>query len=722
MIPLDPSIRAPVHREHLDLKERFKTPDLGVKFPLTDEELSAILEKYENIERLSQELKVLSLVEIQRIPQKELSLPVEKIIAIGMDAIKKRFGIELYNTQVFTLLGILDTPEETRGRLAQVKTGEGKSIIVTLLAFVLAIQNKNVDIISSSHYLSIRDQKKYNPFFQGFGITTSHICDEHPKAEDFQARLRYGMAVDFEFAIMRETIHTKKIFSSMQDTFDTVIVDEVDNLMIDTSLNSARIAYPAKDTHQWIYEPIMQFVRDLGPSSPYHIENLKRILSEDGPISSISDEQIKTLLQSAVSALYHKEQDVDYVLKTSPHEKNKMIIQIIDKENTGRICEGMRWSEGLHEFLEIKHDLRPEEETITPISLSHAVFYDKYRGKIFGFSGTLGSEIEREEVNTIYKLNCFDAPVHQGFQRVDHSPEIHLTKDEYAASLISRIKTKIESSRPVLILSPTIKESQEIYTLCKEAEISCQLFNEMQNETPDTIIGNAGAPGQVTITTNNAGRGTDILLDEISQLAGGLHVILTFYPHSQRIEEQALGRSGRQGQKGSSEILLLSDKLKEQGIIIEKEVREKTRYLDYLEIKSLGTTMRVSRAWKTNVENHHLFVLRKFREESIQRQVSLHVTRAESERVVELFVGRFWLSLKEWKKRRLSPPSFERDNLHAKLDKTRKVSHLESEAIHAWVKYFYRPAEKLIIDGDNLDVGRLYEEQEHNWKQTLASS
>ena len=116
--------------------------------------------------------------------------------------------------------------------------------------------------------------------------------------------------------------------------------------------------------------------------------------------------------------------------KNTSGEKNKMVIQIIDKENTGRICEGLRWGQGVHEFLEIKHELLPEKETITPISISHAVFYDTYKGKIFGLSGTLGSQQEREELRAIYNLEHFDSPVHHSFKRIDHPPEICFSQQE----------------------------------------------------------------------------------------------------------------------------------------------------------------------------------------------------------------------------------------------------------------------------------------------------
>jgi preprotein translocase subunit SecA len=777
MVPLNPEAHPPTNQPPLlqggvemhatqgrdsperNLVSRFQSLALGVKFPLSEEELHHIFEQYQEVRIQYNQYKRSTLSEIQR--KGKTACSVEQMIVLGSLALKKRFRIAPYDTQLLTLLALLSTPSQTAGRLAQVKTGEGKSTIIALLALVLSLKGKGVDIISSSHYLAKRDQKKYAPFFEEFGITTSHICDSQPQAECFEGQILYGMVCDFEFALMREALQSKENFSSLRKNFDCVIVDEVDNLLIDTSMNSARIAYPSKASNQWIYTPMFRFVQGIRREEGFVLENLKQYLSQYGPVKTLSDKQIKVYLSSAVTAL-HKEKNVDYVVHPSAEGEEKMVIHIIDKENTGRICEGLRWGEGLHEFLEVKHHLRPDLETVTPISLSHAVFYDHYRGQILGLSGTLGSREEREELNRIYGLEHFDAPVHDTFKRIDHPPEIFFTQREYEEALVSKIRTKQQQGRPVLILCPSIKESQELYVLCEECQIACQLFNEMQSENPETIIGNAGAPSQVTITTNNAGRGTDICLYPESEKAGGLHVILTFYSPSQRVEEQALGRGGRQGDNGSSETLLFSEKLKQQGIVIE---RSKDKMLDYLGLQDLATLLLVSNEYNKRVQAHPPFVLRDYREKSIRNQGSLHADRAQSERVLAQFSIRFWNTFKAWKQKVRAPSYFletlSQDNrtplsnalLHKtfsylkapekrsiasvckswkvlvkesykkeKWDFLHNVNHIESEAIHAWVKYFYRPAEKLIIDGDNLEMERLYEEQKHKWTQTLAPS
>lgn len=753
---VEESKRAPrIKTPERDLISRFQSRSLGVKFPLSQEELRRVFKQYQEVRLQYEIFKRATLSELQSVGK--TASTVEQSVAIGSLALKKRFRIDPYDTQLLTLLALLNTPSQTAGRLAQVKTGEGKSTIIALLALVLSLQGKGVDIISSSQYLSKRDQKKYARFFEGFGITTSHICDHPPQEKAFGGQILYGMVCDFEFALMREAFQSKEFFSKSRRNFDCVIVDEVDNLLIDTSMNSARIAYPSKMSHQWIYKPLFQFVQN---ADHYVLEHLKKYLSEYGPVETLSDEKLKIYVNSAAIAL-HKDENVDYVLHPSTEGQKKMVIHIIDKENTGRICEGLRWGEGVHEFLEVKHHLRPDQETLTPISLSHAVFYDYYKGQILGLSGTLGSKKEREELKRIYGLEHFDTPVHDTFKRVDSPPEIFFTQNKYEEALISKITTKQQQGRPVLILCPSIRESQELYSLCKKSQIACQLFNEMQSETPETIIGNAGNPSQVTITTNNAGRGTDIRLHPASEKAGGLHVILTFYSPSQRVEEQALGRGGRQGDNGSSETVLFSEKLETQGISIEPS---KDKVLDYLGMQDLAKLLLVSKEWKKRVQSHPSFLLRYHREKNIKTQSSMHMERARSERILAKFSKRFWNTFNGWKQKVRSPHYFletlSQDNgtplsnalLHKtfsylkapekrsiasvckswrvlvkesykkeKWDFLHTVNHIESEVIHAWVKHFYRPAEKQIFQRESPEIfPKLFEAQKEHWESLFA--
>jgi len=320
----------------------------------------------------------------------------------------------------------------------QVKTGEGKSMIIALQALVLSLANKSVHLISSSHFLAKRDQKKYEEFFNTFGITTGHICSSEIEECAFYHPILYGMATDFEFALMREQID--EMFLLRKKSFDAAIIDEVDNLLIDTAMHSARIARPSLDAStKDLFKAIFASV-----SKNQRIENAFQNIS-------ISIKRLQTYHCSARVALEKKE-NVDYIIQ---EEGNTASIVIIDRENTGQLCNGMRWGQGLHEFVELKHGIELGSGSITPISMSHPVFYDRYTN-LFGFSGTLGSDLERSKISQIYEVDTFDVPPHLPCKRIDQLPKVFKEKSEYHKALITSIKEKQKQGRPVLVLNSSI--------------------------------------------------------------------------------------------------------------------------------------------------------------------------------------------------------------------------------------------------------------------------
>ena len=218
---------------------------------------------------------------------------------------------------------------------------------------------------------------------------------------------------------------------------------------------------------------------------------------------------------------------------------------------TGRISENSRWQNGVHEFLEVQHDIVVAKENLNPISLSHAVFYKFYRS-IIALTGTA----ERFQTKQIYGIESFDVPLHHPLIRRDLPILIEPTVQRYYATIIKIIKKLIDEGRPILILCATIEDSKKFAQHIQDEKIDFQLLNEVQEDLEHVIISRAGTPGKVTIATNAAGRGTDIKPTAESLQRGGLHVILTFYPNSKRCEDQAIGRGGRQGQPGSSQIIL----------------------------------------------------------------------------------------------------------------------------------------------------------------------
>jgi hypothetical protein len=568
-------------KESLDsLYQRFvgKANDPNVVYPLPEAIVAKIKTQYMYVQEYCKEWKQLRIGELVN-KASVISLKgqntsfteddILRLVAIGRLVIHIKFKMYLYNTQVCTVLAEMMFPD---GAIAQVKTGEGKSMIVALLAFVLTLQHKaQGHIISSSRGLSIRDQRSYEDFFLTFGVTTSHICEDARDASHYQGQILYGTATDFEFGIMREmqyhsTLFPKIAVDAKGKHFCWVIVDEMDNLTIDTARSGARLASPPEITYDWVYFPILQFVQaNVSFGSGSTLDPLKDYLKKymDGrfgrSVNNISDKKLRRWLKSAKEALYDRHEKDHYVIDLRDIRSGDKVngIIIVDADNTGQFMANSRWQSGLHEFLEAKHNLDIEQESISSISMTHPVFYDMYK-HVYGITGTIGSNFEREELKAIYNLTSFDVPTHNLPKRRDLPTIILETTTEYLNEIARATKECIHNHRPILILCAIIKDTEMMIERLNSIKDVFQILigNEKNEELVAKVIEKAGLPGAVTIATNIAGRGTDIKPLLESLINGGLHVLITFYPDSDRVEMQARGRAGRQGQEGSSQIIL----------------------------------------------------------------------------------------------------------------------------------------------------------------------
>lgn len=591
------SNRIPEQKELQTILERFKGKDPHVIFPLDEKKLTAVETQYAAVENHCKEwqhkclgwlINKAGTIQAKEIFQEEDLL---KLVAIGRLALYDMYKLYLHHTQILVVLGQLC---HAKGCMAQVKTGEGKSMISTLLAFVLAMQNKTVHIISSARSLSLRDQLKLFPFFNLFSIKTSHICKDELEASFFKAQILYGTASDFEFAIMREMLYLTPLFEQevklgKQKRFDCVIVDEIDNLTIDTACHHARLSYPVEISYTWVYYLVSKYVqerftKDLSDElfSESTLQDLRRILQGQQRVE-LTDEQLTTWLRSAFSALFLLEEHKDYIVKKSIDKEE---ILVVDAKNTGRVMHTVRWQGGLHECIEVKHKIEPQKETITPLSLSHAVLYPMY-DSVFGLTGTLGSQLEREEIKEIYGIDSFDAPTYNPCIRKDNPVKILVSNKEWLEAILQAVKDCIAQDRPILVLCETISDSQIIEGLLRKEHIALEMLNEVQEKTEEAVLNKAGISKAVTIATNTAGRGTDIKLTQRSLQQGGLHVLLTFYPDSERVGDQARGRAGRQGEPGSSEIIISLESLSLEDSISNKSQEE---VLLLLEQKRLAQT------------------------------------------------------------------------------------------------------------------------------------
>lgn len=717
------------------------------------------------------------------------------LIAISRLTIKIHFGIYPYYTQVLALLGTL---ARNNSRQAQVKTGEGKSTIVAMWTFVNAMECKSVDIITSARYLAIRDQSKFEEYFKRCSITTSHICHDNKKSKHFEAQVLYGPSFDFEFALMDDMLHRTQLFKArltnpfVKNNFDCVCVDESDNLLIDGAQNGARVAISAEESYDWVYAPLLNYIKQLSdphskvpqeekdlfnsfrvstqkfdindllskidPNIPFEkilvalfldnnikeihrlfIANTKKFVIEHVGLQhqmachNLDDKMIYRWINSAINGLLNKHEKVDYIVKLERDSDGKVIrkVQIVDLK-TGRISEKSRWSDGLHEFLEVKHDISVAKESLVPLSYFHTVFFNKYK-MITALTGTA----ERLQTKEIYNIETFDVPPHKPMIRIDEPARFTIGKKMHLNTVLEIIKKTVKARRPILVLCENIKDSDELSNEVIKQGFQCQLLNEVQEELEHEVISKAGIPGKITIATNTAGRGTDIILPEESLNNGGLHVLLTFFPGTEREELQAIGRAGRQGQPGSSVMVIDIESQNITKFSPEDHHLEETTLLDSLLQLRSQYEVAMSRAQfsKAHLESF----LAKISEE-IYDKLLIWSGTVES----EMFLAGHGQKLNNLKLRQKRNFDFQHlsvkdealatecvqllkrrtEILEWKLLLSKTVERLREKIIQKWALKFYQPVTSLIKEKQDInrlktEIQNLFNQFKNDWDRFL---
>jgi preprotein translocase subunit SecA len=537
----------------LDWHEHFMQGALGAKHPLPTHHTEAILQEVTTIYSLIEERASWDKKDIQKHAEalkNQETLSLTELLSLGSLAAQLFFNIRPYPTQLFTVLALLQPATVSKGAIAQVLTGEGKSLIITLAALALAMQKRRVDIISSSPYLARRDQEKFCNFFACFHITTSHICDEEVPEDRFKAHIVYGTNYHFEFALLRAWLSNTKR-AALERGNDSALVDEVDNLFVDIAMNSARVAYPTKQQHGKLWPCLFKILSEA--KEPLGSSELKQQVSCTTPhfakrIAAMSEQKISSLGVSARKAQKAFQQGVDYII----HEQQ---ITIVDKTHTGRLQKRSRWTNGIHPFLECKHRIVPNADDLTPASISHSVFFSRYK-HLYGLTGTMDEPCEREEIYTLYGIKSFDVPPYEPNIGKQFETIVCKNNDIHQNTLLQLARSIKAEKRALLLLFPSIAKSLEFTSLLDKEQLSYSLLHDIQKEEEDDIVLKAGQEETITVATNTAGRGTDIIVSQEVLQRGGLHVVLAFYPANKRVEKQAFGRAARQGQPGSYQFVL----------------------------------------------------------------------------------------------------------------------------------------------------------------------
>ncbi|MGD8484637.1 MAG: preprotein translocase subunit SecA, partial [Thioalkalispiraceae bacterium] len=511
------------------------------------------------------------------------------------EASKRVLGMRHYDVQMIGGMVL------HHGKITEMKTGEGKTLVATLAAYLNALTGKGVHVITVNDYLAKRDSEWMGKLYGFLGLSVGVITSQMPfeeKQAAYAADITYGTNNEFGFDYLRDNMAF-----SLQEKFQRehafAIIDEVDSILIDEARTPLIISGPSEESSE-LYQKINTLVPELkkqeeeeGPGDytveekskqiflteegHQHVEELMTrigLLSENESLYDAANIGLMHHMNAALRAHVLFQKDVDYIVKDNE-------IVIVD-EFTGRTMQGRRWSDGLHQAIEAKEGVVIQQENQTVASITFQNYFRLYE-KLSGMTGT--ADTEAYEFQQIYGLEVVVIPTHRPMVRNDLTDLIYMTQKEKFLAIVQDIKDCQQRKQPVLVGTTSIEVSELLSGILKQEKIKHEVLNAKQHEREAEIVAQAGRPGMVTIATNMAGRGTDIVLGgnfdtEVAALnnadenqinkhkadwqkrhdqvldAGGLHIIGTERHESRRIDNQLRGRAGRQGDPGSTRFYL----------------------------------------------------------------------------------------------------------------------------------------------------------------------
>lgn len=583
------------------------TKVIGSRNERTLRQLRKIVKEINNYEPsfealTDEELKAKTVEFRQRLEQGEtLDQLLPEAFATVREASKRVFGMRPFDVQLIGGMVL------NAGRIAEMRTGEGKTLTATLPAYLNALPSKGVHVVTVNDYLAKRDAETNRPLFEFLGMTVGvNIANMSPpeKQQAYASDILYGTNNEFGFDYLRDNMAFRQEDRVQRERF-FAIVDEVDSILIDEARTPLIISGPAEDSSE-LYTRIDALIpylkrQDKEDSEEYrgdghytldekakqvyltetgqeYIEELlvkNKLMQEGDTLYSPANISLLHHVNAALRAHVLFEKNVDYIV-TDDGE-----VVIVD-EHTGRTMPGRRWSEGLHQAVEAKERVKIQNENQTLASITFQNYFRLYE-KLSGMTGT--ADTEAFEFQQIYGLETVVVPTNKPMVRDDMPDMVYRTEAEKFAAIIEDIKVRVAKGQPILVGTVSIEKSELLSNALKKAKIKHNVLNAKFHEKEAEIVAEAGKPGAVTIATNMAGRGTDIVLggswqaqvealdkptqaqiDEIKArwkvvhdevlAAGGLHIIGTERHESRRIDNQLRGRSGRQGDVGSSRFYL----------------------------------------------------------------------------------------------------------------------------------------------------------------------
>ncbi|MGD6891321.1 accessory Sec system translocase SecA2 [Bacillus mobilis] len=473
--------------------------------------------------------------------------------AVVREAAKRVLGLRHYDVQLIGGLVLLE------GNIAEMPTGEGKTLVSSLPTYVRALEGKGVHVITVNDYLAKRDKELIGQVHEFLGLKVGlniPQIDPSEKKLAYEADITYGIGTEFGFDYLRDNMAASKN-EQVQRPYHFAIIDEIDSVLIDEAKTPLIIAgkkSSSSDLHYLCAKVIKSFQDTLHYT--YDAETKSASFTEDGitktedlfDIDNLYDLEHQTLYHYMIQALRAHvafQCDVDYIV----HDEKILLVDIF----TGRVMDGRSLSDGLHQALEAKEGLEVTEENQTQASITIQNFFRMYPA-LSGMTGT--AKTEEKEFNRVYNMEVMPIPTNRPIIREDKKDVVYVTADAKYKAVREDVLKHNKQGRPILIGTMSILQSETVARYLDEAHITYQLLNAKSAEQEADLIATAGQKGQITIATNMAGRGTDILLGEGVHEIGGLHVIGTERHESRRVDNQLKGRAGRQGDPGSSHFFL----------------------------------------------------------------------------------------------------------------------------------------------------------------------
>jgi len=535
-------------------------------------ELEALLEKLTD-----DELKAKTAEFRQRLEQGEtLDDLLVEAFAVVREAARRTIGLRHFDVQ--HVGGIV----LHQGKIAEMKTGEGKTLVAVLPLYLNALEGKGAHLITVNDYLARRDAGWNAPIYHVLGMSVAVIGHEmslrydpdfldesHPdsrlqhlrpisRAEAYQADITYGTNSEFGFDYLRDNMAVD-LAQCVQRGLNFAIVDEVDSILIDEARTPLIISGQAQESTEKYYQYARLIPRLAGEDYTVDEKTKSAALTEEGIAKIERWTGIKNVyelehvdeahqINQALKAYTLFKRDRDYLVKDGE-------VVIVD-EFTGRQQPGRRWADGLHQAVEAKEGVKVQQETQTLATITYQNYFRLYK-KLAGMTGT--AVTEAEEFDKIYKLQVVVIPTHKPMIREDNPDLIYKTEDAKFNAVANEIQEVASAGRPVLVGTVSVEKSERLARLLEKRGVPHEVLNAKQHEREALIVAKAGQPGAVTIATNMAGRGTDIVLGAGVAPGGGLHIVGTERHESRRIDNQLRGRSGRQGDPGSSRFFLALD-------------------------------------------------------------------------------------------------------------------------------------------------------------------